>query len=184
MQNLKGESRPSEKFVYPQSNEDFKLLYKKLKAYARQKLFHKYPALEAENEDLFQEAALALFMELSQRRYQGTASIESYFGSIFLKMCNRAYQKLKPELTFDEVVHSELFGADKLQEDKRQALLEAIEELTDGEKLVITAHYFYGFDYEILALRTGLTEQAIKNRAYKARKKLLTLLTNHPAFKN
>ena len=71
----------------------------------------------------------------------------------------------RPLVLFVDYVQKVAASTPHAQQDVRD--VEAIEELTDGEKLVITSHYFYGYDYEILALRTGLTEQAIKNRAYK-----------------
>jgi hypothetical protein len=63
MQNIKEDSGSGEKFVYPKTAADFKRLYKKLKAYARLKLFNKYPILKPEMDDLFQDAMITLFMD-------------------------------------------------------------------------------------------------------------------------
>jgi RNA polymerase sigma factor (sigma-70 family) len=137
-------------------------------------------------EDLFQDAMITLFMDLVNRRFEGRTSIESYFATIFLGKCYRAYKKLRPEESYEEgeEVNEELYGAEVLPEEKRQALLDCIELLPDGEKEVIVFHYFNQYGYEVIALRTGLSEQTIKNRATKAYKKLLSCTQNNPAFKN
>lgn len=186
MQNINEESGGGEKFVYPKTNADFKLLYKKLKAYARLKLFNRYPVLKPVMEDLFQEAMITLFMDLVERRFEGRTSIESYFATIFLGKCYKAYKKLRPEESYEEGenVNEELYGAEALPEEKRQAVLNCIELLPDGEKEVIVLHYFNQYGYEVISLRTGLSEQTIKNRASKAYKKLLTCIRNSPAFKD
>ncbi len=186
MQNIKEDSGSGEKFVYPKTAADFKRLYKKLLAYARLKLFNKYPILKPEMDDLFQDAMITLFMDLVNRKFEGRSSIESYFATIFLGKCYKAYKKLRPEESYEEgeEVNEELYGADRLPEEKRQALLNCIELLPDGEKEVIVFHYFNQYGYEVISLRTGLKEQTIKNRAAKAYKKLLSCIRNSPAFKD
>ncbi|MBK9687103.1 MAG: sigma-70 family RNA polymerase sigma factor, partial [Saprospiraceae bacterium] len=154
-------------FITPKNQADFKRLYGRLMAYAREKLFHQYPALKSYTQDLFHEAVMDLFMQLTHGAYQERASIESYFGSIYLHKCNRALKQLRPQDEFDEVSHSPLYGVDRLPEEKRQAVLDCIELLPDGEKEVIVFHYFNQYGYEVITLRTGLKEQTIKNRGHK-----------------
>ncbi|MFN8319601.1 MAG: sigma-70 family RNA polymerase sigma factor [Saprospiraceae bacterium] len=186
MQNIKEYSGGGERYVYPKTNADFKLLYTKLKAYARLKLFNRYPILKPVMEDLFHDAMISLITDIMNKRFEGRSSVESYFATIFLRKCHKAHKELKPEESYEEEenVNEELYGAEALPEEKRQAVLNCIELLPDGEKEVIVFHYFNQYGYEVISLRTGLSEQTIRNRASKAYKKLLTCIRNSPAFKD
>jgi RNA polymerase sigma-70 factor (ECF subfamily) len=72
--------------------------------------------------------------------------------------------------------------ADDDSTDEHHRLLDAmdraIEQLSDGERLIIELHYYHKLKIKEIAEQTGLSESNILVRLYRIREKLKTMIEN------
>ena len=138
--------------------------------------------VKEEAEEVAQDTFIKAFESLSS--YRGDAKFSSWLYSIaYRKALDRIRKnnKLKSVELIEEITETEISSIENalyyLQEKERKDVIqESILKLPEQEAAIITLYYFEDQSVKEIAAITRLSEDNIKIKLYRSRKKLFTLL--------
>ena len=138
-----------------------------------------------EAEEVAQDSFIKAFEKLDT--YQGTAKFSSWLYSIVYRKALDSLRKKQRVQTLDVVDDitewetSEIENAlGYLQQKERNAYIQkAIDSLPETEAALITLYYFEDLSVKEMASITALTEDNVKIKLYRSRKKLFSLLKQY-----
>jgi RNA polymerase sigma-70 factor (ECF subfamily) len=138
---------------------------------------------QVEAEDIMQESFLAAFLKINT--YRGEMSFGSWLKKIvinksidFLRARKARFEELNEKLAgYEDEKEPELNVPD---EDTRKIarIKDAIGQLPDGFRVVLTLSLFEGYDHEEIALILKISESTSRSQLARAKKKLLEILMN------
>lgn len=136
---------------------------------------------EMEAEDVMQEAFLKAFEKMST--YKGEVSFGAWLKRIVV---NRSLDHLKKrKVQFEEVNEGTTQIADyqmKIKEVNTKVLKEAIQNLSDGYRVVLSLYLIEGYDHDEISQILGITNSASRTQLLRAKNKLKELLKGKEVF--
>lgn len=131
---------------------------------------------DAEAQDVLQEAFLDAFNRIDNFRQETTFGL--WLKQIVINRSINYLRKRKMQLvSMDEVDIAEEPEADLEETQLKVNLIkEAISELPDGYRVVLTLYLFEGYDHEEIAHILKITENTSRSQYMRAKKKLNSLL--------
>jgi len=133
----------------------------------------RYSKNRADAEDLLQESFVKIYENL--KNFQGSGSLEGWLRRITVNICINHYRKSKNEKVIasdnfivDDVVNETVFS--KIETER---ILELIQELPEGYRLVFNLHVIEGYKHNEIAELLGTSENTSKTQLLKARKQLM-----------
>lgn len=131
---------------------------------------------DAEAEDVLQEAFLDAFNRIADFRQETTFGL--WLKQIVINRSINYLRKRKLELvSLDEVEVADEPTTDYEETTlKVEAIKEAMNELPDGYRVVLTLYLFEGYDHEEIAHILKITENTSRSQYMRAKRKLNSLL--------
>ena len=130
-------------------------------------------------EDIMQEAFLDAFRKIDS--YQGQASFGAWLKRIVINKSIDAIKKRKDVLSFDDEVPE--VAEEEIREDpvevlsyKIEKIREAIADLPDPYRIILSLHLLEGYDHEEIAEILNIKYGTVRTRYSRSRQKLLTYL--------
>lgn len=138
------------------------------------KICRLYRDSKEDREDLFQEIVFQLWK--SVHTFRGDAKFSSWMYRVALSTAIAGYRKKKPDIRYlpslpdepDEQPHAE---------DQREQLFQALKQLNDADKALITL-YLEDLSYQEIAEIVGITESNVGVRLNRIKNKIQQLLKN------
>lgn len=181
---------PSFKPAYPMNETPVNDLLKKCQrgdATAQRQLFeqHKnrlfslclrYARDRPEAQDMLQEAFLAIFRDLGQ--YHGGGSFEGWLHRVTVRAALQHLRRKNP-LRFAEELDKQsannlIFSPDT--DLNSQAILQLVQQLPDGYRIVFNMHCVEAFSYPEIAAELGIAESSVRSQYARACKHLRTMV--------
>lgn len=136
---------------------------------------------EMEAEDVMQEAFLSAFGKISS--YKGEVSFGAWLKRIVV---NRSLDYLKKrKVQFEEVNERTTEIVDYQMETKEinsKVLKEAIQNLSDGYRVVLSLYLIEGYDHEEISQILGISNSSSRTQLLRAKNKLRELLKGKEIF--
>lgn len=136
---------------------------------------------ETEAEDVMQEAFLSAFRKLDT--YRGEVSFGAWLKKIVV---NRSLDVLKKKkVQFEEINERTTEMEDyqmPVKEVDMQVLKSAIQELSDGYRIVLSLYLIEGYDHEEISQILGISNSASRTQLLRAKNKLRELLKGKEVF--
>lgn len=131
---------------------------------------------DAEAEDVLQEAFLDAFNRIESFRQETTFGL--WLKQIVINRSINYLRKRKVELvSLDKVEIADEPNYDESETTlKVEAIKEAMNELPDGYRVVLTLYLFEGYDHEEIAHILKITENTSRSQYMRAKRKLNSLL--------
>lgn len=131
---------------------------------------------EAEAEDVLQEAFLDAFSRIADFRQETTFGL--WLKQIVINRAINYLRKRKAEFVpIDDLEIAEEASSDEEEVKLRvEEIREAINELPDGYRVVLTLYLFEGYDHEEIAHILKITENTSRSQYMRAKRKLNNLL--------
>ncbi|NBC04846.1 MAG: sigma-70 family RNA polymerase sigma factor [Bacteroidetes bacterium] len=132
-----------------------------------------------EAEDILQETFLKAYKNIDQ--FEGNANMYTWLYSIARNKCIDEFRKRKYESNRSSIpvedynIESDEFKSKDQQEDT-ELLKEAISELPELLRSIVVMKSIDGLTYPEISDVTGVNEQTLKNRMFRARKQLAEIL--------
>ncbi|MCG2588473.1 RNA polymerase sigma factor [Rhodohalobacter sulfatireducens] len=132
-----------------------------------------------EAEDILQETFLKAYKNIDQ--FEGNANMYTWLYSIARNKCidefrKRKYESNRSSIPVEEYnIESDEFKSKDQQEDT-ELLKEAISELPELLRSIVVMKSIDGLTYPEISDVTGVNEQTLKNRMFRARKQLADIL--------
>lgn len=138
--------------------------------------------IREEAEEIAQDAFIKAFESLSS--FRGESKFSSWLYSIaYRKALDRLRKNKKYVATelIEEITEGNLESIENAlgyleDQERKQIIQECIAQLPEEEAAIITFYYFEDQSVKEVAVITGLSEDNIKIKLYRSRKKLFTLL--------
>lgn len=130
-------------------------------------------------DDILQETFLKAWKNID--RFQGSSSVYTWLYSIARNLCIDEFRKRKYEKNISLIpveehpLTSDPSGADDSREEL-QLLKKAVEELPEMFRSIIILKSIDGLTYPEISEVTGVNEQTLKNRMFRAKKELAGIL--------
>ncbi len=138
----------------------------------------RYAADASEAEDMLQEAFINIFKSIDQ--YQGSGSFEGWMKRILINAAIGYIRKHKKQQfdNFDDVQEIRMKDFDFSEEDfSRQELIDVINDLPDGFRMVFNLYAIEGFKHKEIADMLGIQIGTSKSQYSRARNILKKRLT-------
>lgn len=137
--------------------------------------------LESERDDLAQEVRKRLFVNLSQERFQGNASLKTYVAQIAKYTCIESLRKKIRQRTVDiDFVEVRDDGPNPearfSASQKSERVAEAMSKLPEGCRVLFGMIFDEQLPYDIIGEKLGVAEGTVKSRASRCRQQLVRLL--------
>lgn len=136
---------------------------------------------QVEAEDVMQESFLNAFTKIDS--YQGIVSFGAWLKTIvinrsldYLKKRKVKFEELNEKIPEDE---PEKFDISEIQMEK---LKNAIQQLPDGYRVVLTLYLLEGYDHEEIAQILGITNVSSRSQYMRAKLKLREMLHKEELF--
>lgn len=129
-------------------------------------------------EDMLQEVFVQAFHKLESFRYE--SSFGSWLKTITINNCINFLNKRKAELVYCE----EIYRHDHVQEEEENVtlttenILEAMEDLPEGGRLVFSLYLLEGYDHGEIAQILNITESTSKTQYMRAKRRVYEYLKN------
>jgi RNA polymerase sigma-70 factor (ECF subfamily) len=165
--------------------------------HAFEKLFHAYVdqlyafAAEHVNQSAAKDIVQEVFCDLWERRsdWEPSGTVKAY---LYRAVRNTALDRLDHRQVREEWKEEEkkenrprfdVGPADALQQEElRQAMRKAVEDLPGQQKLVYRLAHRHGLSYKEIASALGITRKTVENHMGRALQSLRSQLTNHASF--
>jgi RNA polymerase sigma-70 factor (ECF subfamily) len=132
----------------------------------------------AEAEDVMQEAFLSAFEKINT--YEGKVSFGSWLKRIVVNRSLDALRKRKIDLIDIDEKTGPAANEDQVNEEeieyKVQKVKDAIKQLPDGYRLVLTLYLFEGYDHDEIAEILNISASTSRSQYTRARQKLLKIM--------
>ena len=130
-----------------------------------------------EAEDVMQEAFLTAFTKLDS--YKGEVAFGAWLKRIVINKSinqfrkNNRYEMAKMEIVPENEIEEELFETNKFHP---KTILNAIQNLKENYRIILTLHLIEGFDYEEIQQILNYTNENVRTTILRAKKKLKQVL--------
>ena len=130
-----------------------------------------------EAEDVMQEAFLTAFTKLDS--YKGEVAFGAWLKRIVINKSinqfrkNNRYEMAKMEIVPENEIEEELFETNKFHP---KMILNAIQNLKENYRIILTLHLIEGFDYEEIQQILNYTNENVRTTILRAKKKLKQVL--------
>lgn len=162
---------------------------KKGKAKAKYKLYELYSKAmfnvcyrmmnsREEAEDMLQEAFTLAFQRLDSFRFE--SGFGAWLKRIVVNTCINALNKKRPEVVYCQ----DIYAHDNADNDKEEAeltpqrILEALEQVPEGGRLVFSLYLLEGYDHSEIAQILKISESTSKTQYMRAKQRIQTILKN------
>ncbi len=136
---------------------------------------------QMEAEDVMQEAFLSAFKKIDS--YKGEVSFGAWLKRIVV---NRSLDYLKKRKVQFEEVNERTTQIAEFQMDTREldakVLKQAIQELSDGYRIVLSLYLIEGYDHEEISQILGISNSASRTQLLRAKNKLRDILKGKEIF--
>lgn len=142
------------------------------------RIAHRFLGEPAEAEDIVQDAFLRILA--AAPRYKPDAAFSTYLYRVIARLCIDHTRKKHPFFTntLPETVDSSPGPAAALIQKDREALVrKALDTLPSRQRMAVILKYYEGLAYDEIALAMGTTAKAVERLLGRARKTLLTGLS-------
>ena len=164
---------------------------KKGKAYAQDKIYDlysgamlgicaRYATNIAEAEDILQESFIKVFIKISKYDFTSVASFSAWIKKIVVNTALNYIRDNKKHKIFDEIDDKvEMHIQEQEQEEpniniSQKEILELIQNLPDGYKIVFNLYVFEKYTHQDIATELDISVNTSKTQLFKARKLLQT----------
>ena len=130
-----------------------------------------------EAEDVMQEAFLTAFTKLDS--YKGEVAFGAWLKRIVINKSinqfrkNNRYEMAKMEIVPENEIEEELFETNKFHP---KMILNAIQNLKENYRIILTLHLIEGFDYEEIQQILNYTNENVRTTILRAKNKLKQVL--------
>lgn len=141
---------------------------------------YRYMENDADTRDMLQEAFIKMYRNL--RSYKGESSFETWFTRIVINCCLDELRKRKvrgESSDIEEHLHisePRTVEGDVLAEERRKAVLRAVNSLSEDFRSIIILREFEGLSYGEVAQVLGIEEGTVKSRLNRAKRRLKDIL--------
>lgn len=144
---------------------------------------HRMMGQAAEAEDVLQDAFVEIFRKLDT--FRGEATLGAWMKRIVINHCLNGLKKRRIQFSELQAYHDELpddpaGDAEDVQYEVAR-IREAIRQLPDGYRQVLTLYLLEGYDHSEIAHILGIQESGSKSQYSRAKARLRALLVNQPA---
>lgn len=175
--------------LFPFKNDEKRLLrgLKAQKPEAQKHLFeqysgkmmavcHRYVKTREEAEDLLQEGFLRVFRKIDL--YNGTGSFEGWMRRVFTNIAIRHYQKNEKLYLVVGIDDMDVEPSEDLlsQHFEAEDLLQMIQSLPDGYRMVFNLYAIEGYSHEEISKELGISVGTSKSQLSRARQALQKML--------
>lgn len=136
----------------------------------------RYSRDRPEAQDILQEAFLAIFRDLGQ--YSGGGSLEGWMHRVTVRAALQHLRRKNP-LRFAEEFDKqpvEHFTSTPDTELNSQAILQMVQQLPDGYRVVFNLHCVEAYSYPEIAAELGIAESSVRSQYARACKQLRTMV--------
>ena len=160
----------------------FEALYDRFKDYVYRTAFF-VTRNSGDAEEAVQETFLDVLRALPGYRVEGPARFETWLYRVTVNRCrSRMRRKTVPSADWDEIEerleripeshpNHDPEGV-ALRQERAVALWQAVDELPEGQRVVVLLRYQQGFSYAEIAQTLGVSEGTVKSRLYYAHRRL------------
>ena len=130
----------------------------------------RYIKSRAEAEDVFQEAFIKVFQNISSLKGQ---HLEAWMKRIFVNACIGSYHKNKKfvdHIDYEEVQEVNFSFEDVFSKITNKELLQIINDIPDGYNIVFNLNVIEGYTHKEIAETLGISEGTSKSQLAKAKK--------------
>ena len=134
----------------------------------------RYARSSFESEDILQDSFVKIYHKLSTYSFQG--DFEGWIKAIVINTALNYYKKNKNTYSFERIesiidanTEAEEEEEDRLKELDSASILEAINELPEGYKIVFNLYVFEGHSHKEIAEMLGISEVTSRTQFFKAR---------------
>ena len=130
---------------------------------------YRYARDREEAEDMLQEGFLKVFRNLS--RYQEQGNLGAWIRRVVVNACIDVIRREKHYRQQVEVPESvpDTFGADAVSQIEAGYLLDLIQQLPDGYRVVFNLYAIEGFSHAEIGERLSISESTSRSQYYRAR---------------
>ncbi|RFS20770.1 sigma-70 family RNA polymerase sigma factor [Chitinophaga silvatica] len=140
------------------------------------KICRVYRPSRQDQEDLFQEIIYQLWK--SQHSFKGNSQIKTWIYKVAINTALTDFRKKKPDIRYtDQIPDTESEFSNSDSTNQETLFIEALQQLTDGEKTIITL-YLESFSYKEIAGILGISENNVGVKINRIKIKLQNIL-NH-----
>lgn len=138
----------------------------------------RYAVDESEAQDMLQEGFIRLYKNLHS--FQGKGSFEGWVRRIFVHTAIKYYHKMRKHNNSQslEVVHENSVAPDALASMSEQEILNLVNRLPDGYRVVFNMYAIEGFSHKEIAEALNIHEGTSRSQLVKARKLLQSQIMN------
>ena len=162
---------------------------KKGKAYAQDKIYDLYSGAMLgicaryatdinEAEDILQESFIKVFVKITEYDFSSVASFSAWMKKIVVNTALNYIRDHKKYKIFDEINEkAEMYAQPQETEDQsinisQKEILELIQQLPDGYRIVFNLYVFEKFSHQDIATELDISVSTSKTQLFKARKML------------
>ena len=142
----------------------------------------------ADAEDIFHKALLQLIARIRIKKFKITTNLEAYLFTACKNLWRRELNKLKKRVTKDNVV--ELVNEERdmgyavLEQERWELYQEIFQQLSENCKKVLGL-FFQKVSYsDIMKRFSYASETVVRQRVFKCKEKLTSLIKSDPRYKN
>lgn len=138
---------------------------------------------EEDIDDILQDGIIVFYEKVKSDNFKITCSITTFIYSVCRNLWLKNLKKKSRNITFTKTHEGIDFNEDSADEEntlneKQKVLLEALKELGDPCKSILTQFYYEQFSMEMIAEKFGYTNSdTAKTQKYKCLKRLKTILS-------
>lgn len=137
---------------------------------------YRYTGNQHDAEDVLQDAFIKIFAHIQQFKWEG--SFEGWLRRIVVNTALKALQKKK--FLFTEITeassHNKLVEPEALSSLQTQQLMNMLQQLPDGYRVVFNLYVIEGYDHEEIANLLNIQPGTSRSQLVKARKMLQQIL--------
>lgn len=137
------------------------------------KICRLYRDTPEDREDLFQEIIYQLWKSYSS--FQGQAKLSSWIYRIALNTALASFRKKKPLVSYPDSLPDNIVVPAPVPTEQQEQLFQALQQLSDAEKAIITL-YLEDLSYQEIAAITGIDVNYVGVKLNRIKGKLKTIL--------
>lgn len=125
-------------------------------------------------EDVMQEAFLECFRNIGSFRFESTFG--AWLKSILINRCINQLRKKKADLILCETIPVDVYEEENNIQYDTTKIFNAIEQLPDGYRIILTLYLLEGYDHTEIAQILGISDSTSKSQYSRAKEKLRRML--------
>lgn len=138
----------------------------------------RYAKDRAEAEDILQEGFFKVFCDLKQ--FSGKGAIGAWIRRVMVNTAlmhiRKQKNKLFPVIELDQIAYSHASKEDLFSSFRAKALVQMIQQLPDGYRVVFNMYVIEGYSHKEIAQQLGISESTSKSQLSRAKMTLRQML--------